>query len=132
MESDSEDGVQARHSTAAELAGPASDHDAAIAGGPAGIPSTRAARTWARILPALFLLALTVVFVLQNPRESKVSFLMFSGHLPLAVALLAAAGLGALVVLALGSIRILQLRALVRRTLAASETEVPSPRSSDP
>jgi putative membrane protein len=84
-------------------------------GEPQAIPSTRAARTWARILPALVLLALTVVFVVQNPRESQVRFLTFSGHLPLAVALLAAAALGALVVLALGSIRILQLRSLVRR-----------------
>jgi uncharacterized integral membrane protein len=82
----------------------------------ATIPSTRAGRTWIRVLPALVLLAVTVVFVLQNLRSAKVSFITASGRLPLGLALLMAAALGALVVLALGSIRIVQLRHLVRRT----------------
>ena len=47
------------------------------------IPSTRTARTWMRVLPALILLA--------------------------------AAALGALIVLAVGSLRILQLRKLIHR-----------------
>jgi uncharacterized integral membrane protein len=79
------------------------------------IPSTRAGRTWMRVLPALILLAVTLVFVLQNLRSAKVSFFTASGHLPLGVALLAAFALGALVVLALGSVRIVQLRTLIRR-----------------
>jgi uncharacterized integral membrane protein len=79
------------------------------------IPSTRASRTWTRVLPALLLFAAILVFVLQNLRNSKVSFVSLSGTLPLGVALLAAVVLGALLVLALGSVRILQLRRLVRR-----------------
>jgi uncharacterized integral membrane protein len=82
----------------------------------APIPSTRAGRTWIRVLPALVLLAVTVVFVLQNLRSAKVSFITASGRLPLGLALLLAAALGALVVLALGSVRIIQLRHLVHRT----------------
>jgi uncharacterized integral membrane protein len=79
------------------------------------IPSTRASRTWIRVLPALVLLAITLMFVLQNLRTAKVSFATASGALPLAVALLAAAALGASVVLAVGTLRIMQLRKLVRR-----------------
>ena len=79
------------------------------------IPSTRTARTWMRVLPALILLAVTLVFVFQNLRSAKVSFFTVSGRLPLAVALLAAAALGALIVLAVGSLRILQLRKLIHR-----------------
>ncbi|HEX3980459.1 MAG TPA: lipopolysaccharide assembly protein LapA domain-containing protein [Acidimicrobiales bacterium] len=73
------------------------------------------------MLPALVLLAVTVVFVVQNLRSAKVSFFTVSGHLPLGVALLAAAALGALVVLALGSVRIFQLRSLVRRTTIGAQ-----------
>lgn len=82
---------------------------------PTTIPSTRVGRTWVRVLPALVLLAATLVFVLQNLRSAKVSFFTASGRFPLGLALLAAAALGALVVLALGSVRIVQLRHLVHR-----------------
>ena len=80
-----------------------------------GVPSTRASRAWTRVLPALIVLGILLVFVLQNLRRAKVSFAGFSGTLPLAVLLLAAAGLGALFVLALGSVRIVQLRRVIRR-----------------
>jgi uncharacterized integral membrane protein len=93
--------------TAAQATSPASDTRT--------IPSTRASRTWTRVLPALVLFAAILVFVLQNLRSSKVRFVSLSGTLPLGVALLAAVALGALLVLALGSVRILQLRKLVRR-----------------
>jgi len=68
------------------------------------------------VLPALAVLAVTLVFVFQNLGDVKVTFLFWSGTLPLAVALLGAVALGALVVLALGSVRIIQLRKQVRRT----------------
>lgn len=87
------------------------------------IPSTRASRAWLRILPSLALLALCVVFVLQNPHGTKVTFLGFTGHPPLSAALLAAAAVGALVVLAVGSIRIAQLRSIVRRSDASRHDE---------
>jgi uncharacterized integral membrane protein len=82
---------------------------------PGTIPSTRASRTWTRVVRVLVLFAAILLFVLQNLRSSKVSVVSLSGTLPLGVALLAAVGLGALLVLALGSVRILQLRKLVRR-----------------
>ncbi|MDA8283728.1 MAG: lipopolysaccharide assembly protein LapA domain-containing protein [Actinomycetota bacterium] len=74
-----------------------------------------------KVLPALVVLMLIVLFVLQNSQSAKVSFLTASGRLPLAIALLAAVALGALFVLTLGSIRILQLRKLIRRSSRRTE-----------
>lgn len=68
------------------------------------------------MLPALFVLTVILVFIFQNSQSAKVSFMTASGRLPLAVALLAAAALGALLMLALGSIRILQLRRVIHRS----------------
>ena len=85
------------------------------------IPSTRAARAWIRVLPGLVLFALTLTFVLQNLRTAKVTFFAVSGTLPVALALLAAAALGASLVLALGSVRIMQLRKLVRHNFGREQ-----------
>ena len=79
------------------------------------VPATRASRAWVRIVPALLLLAVILVFVFQNLRRTRVTFVTATGTFPLAVALLVAAALGALLVLALGSVRILQLRKVIRR-----------------
>lgn len=82
---------------------------------PEPIPSTRASRAWIRVLPALIVLAILLVFIFQNGKDVKISFLGWSGTLPLSLALLASAALGMLVLLALGSVRMLQLRRQVRR-----------------
>jgi uncharacterized integral membrane protein len=80
-----------------------------------GIPSTRAGRIWMRVLPSLVILAIVLVFVVQNRQDARISFFTASGRLPLAVALLGAFALGAAAVLLVGSIRILQLRKLMQR-----------------
>jgi uncharacterized integral membrane protein len=80
------------------------------------VPSTRASRAWLKVLPGLILVAIIVMFVVQNLRNAKVSFATASGSFPLALALLGAAALGALSVLALGSVRILQLRKALRHS----------------
>ena len=82
---------------------------------PEGISSTRTSRAWIRLLPFLIVLVVILVFVFQNPKDVKVSIFTFSGMLPLSVALLGAVILGALMTLALGSVRILQLRRRIRR-----------------
>jgi uncharacterized integral membrane protein len=79
------------------------------------IRSTRTSRAWIRLLPALVVLVVILVFVFQNPKDVKVSLFTFSGTFPLSVALLGAVILGALMALALGSLRIFQLRRQVRR-----------------
>ena len=79
------------------------------------IRSTRTSRAWIRLLPALIVLVVILVFVFQNPKDVKVSLFTFSGTFPLSVALLGAVILGALMAVALGSLRIFQLRRQVRR-----------------
>jgi uncharacterized integral membrane protein len=79
------------------------------------ILSTRTSRAWIRFLPVLVVLVVILVFVFQNPKDVKVSLFTFSGTLPLSVALLGAIILGALMALALGSVRIFQLRKQLHR-----------------
>ena len=73
-------------------------------------------RSWIKVVIALIVLAAILMFVSQNSRQTKVSFATASGRIPLAVALLGSAVLGALLVLALGSIRTIQLRRTIRRS----------------
>jgi len=82
---------------------------------PVEISSTRTSRAWIRLLPVLVVAIVILVFVFQNPKDVRVSLFTFSRTLPLSVALLGAVILGALMALALGSMRILQLRKLVHR-----------------
>jgi uncharacterized integral membrane protein len=56
-----------------------------------------------------------LVFIFQNLHSVKISFFTASGSFPLALAVLLAAVAGAVIVLLLGSIRIIQLRRTVRR-----------------
>lgn len=82
---------------------------------PAQIPRTRVSSAWVMSGFAIIFITLMLIFILENLQQVKVSFVGASGSLPLAVALLFAALLGALVVLAIGAARILQLRILSRR-----------------
>lgn len=86
------------------------------------IDSTRTSRAWSRILPALILLAIILVFVFQNLNTAKISFIMFSGTVPLALALIVAAALGGILVLTIGSIRIMQLRKIIHGRANSSAT----------
>ncbi len=76
---------------------------------------TRLSGAWTAVVVGLVALVVILVFILQNPKSVEVSFLMFSGHLPLAVALLFAMILGALIVFAFGAARLLQLRMVAGR-----------------
>jgi uncharacterized integral membrane protein len=67
------------------------------------------------LVPALVFLVVLLVFIFQNLHNVKISFFTASGSFPLALTVLLAAVVGALIVLCLGSIRILQLRRTVRR-----------------
>lgn len=71
---------------------------------------------WTALALGAVTLIVVLVFILQNLRSVEVSFLVFSGVLPLGVALLFAAIAGALVVLAVGSARMLQLRLAVHKS----------------
>jgi uncharacterized integral membrane protein len=61
----------------------------------------RPSGAWTALVLAIIALVLVLIFILQNQQTVEISYLFFRGSLPLAVALLFAAIVGALVVLAL-------------------------------
>ena len=79
-----------------------------------GEQNTRLSGAWTAVVIGLIALVLILVFILQNLQNVEISFLVFNGRLPLAVALLFAVILGATIVLAFGGARILQLRRVAR------------------
>ena len=79
------------------------------------IEPTRTSMVWTMVGIGVVLLVAILVFILQNGQRVRVRFLMVDGTLPLGVALLFAALLGALLVLAAGAARVLQLRVVARR-----------------
>jgi lipopolysaccharide assembly protein A len=85
--------------------------------GPEAYPGERRTRlsgAWTALVFGILALVLILVFILQNLQSVELSFLVFHGHLPLAVALLFAVILGAIIVLAFGAARITQLRMVAR------------------
>ena len=79
------------------------------------IEPTRTSMVWTMVGIGVILLVAILVFILQNSQRVRVRFLMVDGTLPLGVALLFAALLGALLVLVAGAARVLQLRVVARR-----------------
>jgi putative membrane protein len=75
-----------------------------------GERQTRLSGAWTAIVIGLVALVVILVFILQNQQSVEVTFLVFKGNMPLAVALLFALLLGAVIVFAFGAARILQLR----------------------
>jgi len=92
-----------------------------------GERQTRLSGAWTAIVIGLVALVVILVFILQNQQSVEVTFLMFSGHLPLAVALLFALLLGAVVVFAFGAARILQLRIVAGRARRQGPSPTPPP-----
>ena len=80
-----------------------------------GERQTRLSGAWTALIVGIAALVVILVFVLQNLQSVRVNFLIFDGELPLAIALLSAMILGAIIVLAFGGGRILQLRMVARR-----------------
>jgi uncharacterized integral membrane protein len=81
---------------------------------PPAVPATRASHSWLAVAPGLAGLVVVGIFIFQNLRSVRISFFTVSGSLPQGLALLLAAVLGAIVVLCLGSVRIIQLRKVAR------------------
>jgi uncharacterized integral membrane protein len=77
--------------------------------------SSRTSGVWAATVGLGLVLLLLIVFIAQNTRQTTVSFLVWDGDVPVAVALLIAAVAGLFLALLAGLLRILQLRRRVRR-----------------
>jgi uncharacterized integral membrane protein len=88
---------------------------------------TRLSGAWTAIVIGLLALVIILVFILQNEQSVEVTFLFFSGHLPLAVALLFALILGGVIVFAFGAARILQLRRVAGRARRQGHGATPPP-----
>jgi uncharacterized integral membrane protein len=80
-----------------------------------GVRGTRTGALWSLVSLSVLVAVIALIFIVQNSQRTKVSFLSWSGHLPLAVLLLCATALGALLVLFAGMARIVQLRLATRR-----------------
>jgi lipopolysaccharide assembly protein A len=89
-----------------------------------GEQNTRLSGAWTALVIALLGLVLLLVFILQNLQNVELSFLIFHGHLPLAIALLFGVVLGAIIVLGFGAARIMQLRMVAR----SARRQGPTPR----
>jgi uncharacterized integral membrane protein len=81
-----------------------------------GEVNTRLSGAWTALVIGIVGLVLLLVFILQNLQDVELSFLVFHGRLPLAIALLFAVLLGAVIVLAFGGARIIQLRRVARQS----------------
>ncbi len=85
------------------------------AGGEAAVPRTRSSSLWVFAALGVTLLAVVLVFILENLQDATVSFFGARWRVPLGVDLLLATTLGALLVLVIGAVRVLQLRHLAHR-----------------
>ncbi len=101
-------------------------------GGPAPrgqIERTRISAVWIALIIAAALLVALVIFIAQNARDVSIHYVGLDGRVPLAVALLAAAVAGMLVVAVAGTARIIQLRRAVKKSPARTAGQ-PASRSS--
>ena len=80
-----------------------------------GLRHTRLSAAWTAVAIAVVLGIALIAFIVQNTRSVEINFFTASGHVPVAVALLAAAVIGALIVLVVGIFRTTQLRMTARR-----------------
>ena len=80
---------------------------------------TRTSSLWTVTAVAAVLLLLLVIFIAENSQRTHIHFFGATWSVSLAVGLLFAAVLGALIVLVIGGLRILQLRLAARRHMRA-------------
>jgi uncharacterized integral membrane protein len=80
-----------------------------------GARHTRVSAAWTAVVVAALLGVALIAFIVQNTQKVQIKFFGAGGHIPLVVALLAAAIVGALIVLVVGISRITQLRLSGRR-----------------
>jgi uncharacterized integral membrane protein len=83
--------------------------------GSSSVRHTRISAAWTAVAVAALIGVALIVFIVQNTQKIQIKFFGASGHIPLVVALLAAAIIGALIVLVAGISRITQLRLSARR-----------------
>lgn len=93
----------------------------------AGERRTWLSGAWVAVVVGILALIVVLVFILENQQGVMLSFLVFHLQLPLGVALLFAAILGALIVVAIGGARIVQLRLVASRSRRRAAKPEPGP-----
>lgn len=88
---------------------------------------SRVGGLWIGLIVAAAVFALLLIFILQNGQRVEISFFGAEGAMPLGVALLLATIGGALLVAIPGSIRIAQLRRMLRPERFRLDKERPRP-----
>jgi uncharacterized integral membrane protein len=81
---------------------------------------TRVSGIWVASVAAVVVLLLLLIFILQNSESVKINFFGANPTLPVGVALLLAAVLGALLVALIGAARMVQLRRAARKMARTS------------
>lgn len=79
------------------------------------VKRTRTGGVWVASVLFALVMALLLIFILENGQRASISYFGAHGHMPLGVALLFAAVLGILMVVIPGTARIVQLRIAARR-----------------
>lgn len=78
---------------------------------------TRAAAMWASLASGFLILIVLLIFIAQNTESAQFAFLGWHWSLPLGVAILFAAVAGGLLTVAVGAVRIFQLRRAAKKNL---------------
>jgi uncharacterized integral membrane protein len=84
---------------------------------------TRISAAWVSVVVAIVFGVALIDFIAQNTTYVRIDFFTESGRMPLSVALLVAALLGAIVVVGVGIGRVAQLRLTMRRLRRQHEAE---------
>ena len=90
-----------------------------------GVRHTRISGTWTAVAVIVILGVALIAFLVQNTRSVHIQFFGADGHIPVAIALLTAALIGALIVLGVGIARTTQLRIAARRKSTSTSVEPP-------
>ncbi len=74
---------------------------------------------WASLVLGFLILIVLLIFIAQNTESVKFAFLGWHWHQPLGVAIMFAAVAGGLLTVAVGAVRIIQLRRAAKKNLTA-------------
>jgi uncharacterized integral membrane protein len=80
---------------------------------------TRTASVWTSLTAGFLILIVLLIFIVQNIDPAQITFLGWTGTLPLGVAILLAAVSGGLITVLVGTARIYQLRRAAKKNLIA-------------
>lgn len=83
------------------------------------VKRTRAAALWGSLIMGFLILIVLLIFIAQNTESAEFAFLGWHWSLPLGVAILFAAVAGGLLTVAVGAVRIFQLRRAAKKNLKA-------------